>query len=182
MLSFIKDNNDSSTALEKIYQSDAKKLKKNLHFSWKEGISSLVRVVEKRDFLAEVRSWSYLGSIFGKLSSGRRTGKVSFHSNPKEGQCQRMFKLPDNCIHFTGQQSNAQNFPSQASTVHELRTSRCSSWFQKRQRNQKLNSQHPLDHRKSKKIPVKTSTSASLTMLKPLTMWMTINCGKFKRW
>ena len=27
--------------------------------------------------------------------------KVSFHSNPKEGQCQRMFKLPQNCTHFT---------------------------------------------------------------------------------
>ena len=27
---------------------------------------------------------------FGKLSSGHRTGKVSFHSNPKERQCQRM--------------------------------------------------------------------------------------------
>ena len=23
---------------------------------------------------------------------------VSFHSNPKEGQCQTMFKLPHNCI------------------------------------------------------------------------------------
>jgi len=29
----------------------------------------------------------------------------------------------------------------------------------------------------------KTFTSASLTMLKPLTVWITINCGKlFKRW
>ena len=28
-------------------------------------------------------------------------GKVSFHSNPKEGQCQRMFKLLYNCTHFT---------------------------------------------------------------------------------
>ena len=27
--------------------------------------------------------------------------KVSFHSNPKEKQCQRMFKLPHNCTHFT---------------------------------------------------------------------------------
>ena len=26
-------------------------------------------------------------SIFGKLSSGHRTEQVSFHSNPKEGQC-----------------------------------------------------------------------------------------------
>ena len=27
--------------------------------------------------------------------------KVSFHFNPKEGQLQRMFKLPYNCTHFT---------------------------------------------------------------------------------
>ena len=29
------------------------------------------------------------------------TGKVSFHSNPKERQCQRMLKLPHNCTHLT---------------------------------------------------------------------------------
>ena len=27
--------------------------------------------------------------------------KVSFHFNPKERQCQRMFKLPHNCTHLT---------------------------------------------------------------------------------
>ena len=27
--------------------------------------------------------------------------KVNFHSNPKERQCQRMFKLPHNCTHLT---------------------------------------------------------------------------------
>ena len=27
--------------------------------------------------------------------------KVSFHCNNKERQCQRMFKLPHNCTHFT---------------------------------------------------------------------------------
>ena len=27
--------------------------------------------------------------------------KVSFHSNPKERQCQRMIKLPHNCTHLT---------------------------------------------------------------------------------
>ena len=26
---------------------------------------------------------------------------VSFHSNPKEGLCQKMFKLLYNCAHFT---------------------------------------------------------------------------------
>ena len=31
--------------------------------------------------------------------------EVSFHSNPKEGQCQRMLKLPHNCTHLTCQES-----------------------------------------------------------------------------
>ena len=36
---------------------------------------------------------------------------------------------------------------------------------------------------KSKRVPDKTSISALLTMPKPLTVWITINCGKFlKRW
>ena len=39
-------------------------------------------------------------SKFGKLSSGHRTTKVSFHSNPKERQCQRMLKLLHNCTHL----------------------------------------------------------------------------------
>ena len=45
--------------------------------------------------------------------------RVSFHSNPKERQCQNMFKLPHNCTHLICWQSNAQNSPSQASTVCE---------------------------------------------------------------
>ena len=37
--------------------------------------------------------------------------------------------------------------------------------------------------RKKKSVPEKTSISALLTMPKPLTVWVTINCGKFwKRW
>ena len=36
---------------------------------------------------------------------------------------------------------------------------------------------------KKQESPSKTSTSALLTIPKPLTMWITINCGKFwKRW
>ena len=55
--------------------------------------------------------------------------KVGFHSNPKERKCQRMFKLQHNCTHLTHWQSNAQNSPSQVSTVCEPRTARCSSWI-----------------------------------------------------
>ena len=36
-----------------------------------------------------------------KLSSGHGIEKSSFHSNPKERQCQRIFKLPHNFTHFT---------------------------------------------------------------------------------
>ena len=39
--------------------------------------------------------------------------KVSFHSNPKERQYQRILKLLHNCTHLTCEQSNAQNSPSQ---------------------------------------------------------------------
>ena len=82
--------------------------------------------------------------------------KVGFHSNPKERQCQRMFKLLHNCTHLTRWQSNAQNSPSQASIVIQPRTSKCSSWkISKRQRNQRSNCQHLLDYRKSKRISEK---------------------------
>ena len=82
-------------------------------------------------------------------------GKGQFSFQSKERQCQRMFKLPHSWAHFTLQQRNVQNSPSQALTVCELRHSRCSSWIQKRQRNQRSNFQHPLDHTKSKRIPEK---------------------------
>ena len=40
-------------------------------------------------------------SKFGKLAVATGLEKVSFHSNPKERQCQRMLKLPHNCTHLT---------------------------------------------------------------------------------
>ena len=48
-------------------------------------------------------------SKFEGLSSGQGWEKVSFHSNPKEKQCQRMFILLYNRSHFTCYQHNAQN-------------------------------------------------------------------------
>ena len=139
--------------------------------------------------------WSYLkswkmmlwkcctqyASKFGKLSSGHRTGKSqsSFQSQSKT--------MPKN-VQTTAQlhsshmeQSNAENSPSQASAIHELWTPWCSSWFYKRQRKHRLNCQHPLDHGKSKRVPEKTSISALLTMPKPLTVWITTNCGNSER-
>ena len=46
--------------------------------------------------------------------------KVNFHFNSREGQCQRMLKLPYNCTHFTCWQDYVQN----PSSVCKPRTSR----------------------------------------------------------
>ena len=52
-----------------------------------------------------------------EVSTGLEKG--SFHYNPKEGQCQRMVKLPYSHAHFACQQGYAQNPPSQASSRTE---------------------------------------------------------------
>ena len=76
-----------------------------------------------------------------------------FISVLKKVNAKECAKLPHNCTHLTCYQSNAQNSLSQASTVHELCTSRCSRWIYKRQKNQMSNCQHLLDHRQSKRVP-----------------------------
>ena len=110
-----------------------------------------------------------------------RLEKVSFLSTPKEGQCQRMFKLLHICTHSYASKLMLK--------ILQARLQKYMNWEipdVQRQRNQRSNCQHPLDHWKSKRIPEKknqTSISALLTMPKPLTVWITINCGKFwKRW
>ena len=105
--------------------------------------------------------------------------------NAKECSICHMIALISICLLA----SNAQNSPSLASTVCELRNSKYSSWFQKRQRNQRSNCQHPLDHQKGKRIPEKHllllyRLHLSLVWIcKQTVLWTTTNCGKFlKRW
>ena len=114
-------------------------------------------------------------------SSAVGTGleKVSLHSNPKERQCQRMFKVLHICTHFTCQQDNAQNPSSQASAVHDLELPDVEAGFTKVRgtRDQIENICWIIE--KARQFKKKISTSGSLTMLKPLTVWITTNCGKF---
>ena len=52
--------------------------------------------------------------------------------------------------------------------------------FRKRQRNQRSNCQHLLDHRKSRRVPEK---HLLYWLRQSLWLWITTNCGKFfKRW
>ena len=98
---------------------------------------------------------------------------VSFHSNPQERQCQRMLKLLCNYTHFTCQQNNAQNPSSQASTVCELRASRYKPLEKAEEPEIRLPTS--IGVQKKQRNSRKASTSASLTMLKPLTVWITTN-------
>jgi len=108
--------------------------------------------------------------------------KVSFHSNPKERQCQRMLKLRTialishaskvmlKILQARLQQYMNMNFQMfklvlEKAEEPEIRLPTSAGSWKKQER--------------SKKTPI----SALLTMPKPLTVWTTINCGKFfKRW
>ena len=88
-----------------------------------------------------------------------------FHSNPEERQCQRMFKLPHNCIHLTYQQSNAQNSLSQASTV--LENFQMFKLDLKKAEGPQIKLSTSLGSSKKQENSRKTTTSASSTTLKP---------------
>ena len=101
--------------------------------------------------------------------------KVSFHSNPKERQCQ---KNAQTTIAFISHASKVMLKILQARLQqyvnHELPD--VQAGFRKG-RGTKL----PTSAGSSKKQDSsrKTSISALLTMPKPLTVWITINCGRF---
>ena len=103
---------------------------------------------------------------------------ISFHSNPKGRQCQGMFKQLYNCAHFTCQQDNAQNPSSQASTVCEPEIPDVQAGFRKGRRTKDQIVNIRWIREKAREF-YKTYPSASLTTLKPLTVWITRNCGKF---
>ena len=44
--------------------------------------------------------WTFVSKVMSMLFN-MLSRVVSFHSNPKERQCQRMLKLPHNCTHLT---------------------------------------------------------------------------------
>ena len=77
--------------------------------------------------------------------------KVSFHSDPKERQCQRMLNYYT--IALISHTSKVMLKILQAKL--QLWTSRCSGWIYNRQRNHRSNCQHLSDHWKSKRAPEK---------------------------
>ena len=110
--------------------------------------------------------------------------KVSFHSNPKEQQCQRMFKLSYNCTHFTYQKykGNAQNPSRQASAICELRNSRYRAVFRKSRKTRVQIANIHWITEKAREFQ-RNIYFCFIDYTKSLTVWITTNCRKFlKRW
>ena len=108
--------------------------------------------------------------------------KVSFHSNLKEGQCQRMLKLPHNCIHFTTSKVMLKILQARLQQHMNQELPDVQAGLEKSKELEIILPTSIGSQEKQEKSR-KTSTSASLTMLKPLTVWITTNYGKFlKRW
>ena len=108
-----------------------------------------------------------------------------FHSNPKERQCQRMVKLPHYdtiaVISHTSKvmlkilQARLQQYVN-----HELQMFRLDL---EKAEEPEIKLPTSIGSSKKQESSTKPSTSALLTMPKPLTVWITINCGKFwKSW
>ena len=95
--------------------------------------------------------------------------KVSFHSNPKERQCQRMLKLPHNCTHLTFSKVMLKVLQArlQQYVNHELPDVQAGFRKGRGTRDQIANICWTLKKQESSR---KTSISALLTMPKPLTV------------
>ena len=110
--------------------------------------------------------------------------KVNFHSNPKERQCQRMFRnycTIELISHASKVRLKILQARLQQYMIQELPD--VQAGFRKgREIINQITNIHCIME-KAREFQKKTSISALLTMPKPLTVWIRINCGKFwKRW
>ena len=110
--------------------------------------------------------------------------KVSFHSNSKKRKCQRMLKLPHNCTVLISHASKAMLKILQARLQQYMNRELpdVQAGFRKGRGTRDQIASIRWIMEKAREFH-KTSISALLTMPKPLTLWITINYGKFfKRW
>ena len=104
--------------------------------------------------------------------------KVNFHSNPKERQCQRMLKLPHIALISHASKVMLKILQARLQQYVNRKLPDVQAGFRKaKEPETKLPTF--AGSWKKQETSRKTSVSALLTMPKPLTVWITINCGKF---
>ena len=104
--------------------------------------------------------------------------KVGFHFNLKERQCQRMLKLPHNCTHSHASKVMLKILQARLQQCVNRELPDVQAGFRKGRgtRDQTANIHWIIE--KAREFQ-ETLISALLTMPKPLTVWITTNCGKF---
>ena len=108
---------------------------------------------------------------------------VSIHSNPKERQCQRMFKLLHNVLISHANKVMLKLLQARLQQYLNCEIPNVQAVFRKGRgtRDQIANIHWIIE--KARQFQKKISTSTLLTTPKPLTVWITTNSGKFlKRW
>ena len=106
--------------------------------------------------------------------------KVSFHSNLKERQGQRMFKLPHSFHMLAKECSKFSKLGFNSTWTKNFQIFKLDL---EKEEEPEIKLPTTAGSLKKQENSRKTFTSASLTTLKPLTVWITINCGKFwNRW
>ena len=119
---------------------------------------------------------------FKKSSVVTGLKKVTFHPNPKEGQCQRMFKLSHNCTHFmlARKCSKSFNLGFNSNLAKNLQMFKLDL---EKAKEPEIKLPASVESSKKQENSRKTSTSALLTTPKPLIVWIMTNWEKsLKRW
>ena len=114
--------------------------------------------------------------------------KVTFHSNPKERQGQRMFKWLYNCCEVRpwlishARKIRSKSFKLGFSSIWADNLQMYKLGLEKA-KEPEIKLPTSIGSLKKRESSRKTSTTALLTVPKPLTVWITTNCRKFlKRW
>ena len=128
-----------------------------------------------------LKCYSQYVSKFGNLSSGHRTGNVSSHSNPKEEQCQKSSNYHTIVLISHANKIILKILQARLMQYMHLEHPVVQPGFRKgRGTKDQIANNHWIIE---KAREVQKNISASLTTLKPLTVWIKINCGKFlKKW
>ena len=108
--------------------------------------------------------------------------KVSFHSNPEEGKCKWMFNYCTLALMSHDSKVMLKVLQARLNSMWNMNFQMFKLVLEKAEEPETKLSISTGSSKKQESSK-KTSISALLTMPKPLTVWITINCGKFwKRW
>ena len=123
-----------------------------------------------------LKCFTQYASKFGKLSSGHRTGKGQFSFQSQRKAMRKNAQLPQNCTHLNT--SKVMLKILQARLQQYVNFQMFKLVLEKAEESE-IKLPTSTESSKKQESSRKTSLSALLTMPKPLTVWITINCGRF---